>query len=53
MNRVPAPPCLNPKTTSSNVSAGCVHLQPTLDPDNPIEATTISGIPTFGNCSGS
>jgi hypothetical protein len=48
-----APECLEPKTTSSNVSAGGVYLQPTMDPNDPVEASTISGIPTFGNCSGS
>lgn len=48
-----APDCLNPKTTSSNVSAGGVYIQPTMDPDNPITSGTGNGIPTFGNCSGS
>jgi len=47
------PECLNPKTTSSNVSAGGVYLQPTMDPDDPIGSFTDSSIPTFGNCSGS
>jgi hypothetical protein len=48
-----APECLNPKTTSSSISAGGVYLQPTMDPDDPIDSFTDPSIPTFGNCSGS
>lgn len=47
------PDCLEPKTTSSSVSAAGVYILPTMDPSNPIEVSTPGGIPTFGNCSGS
>ena len=47
------PACLIPKTKSSNVSAGGTYIQPTWDLDDPITTTPNSGMPTFGNCSGS
>jgi len=47
-----APDCLNPKTTSSSISASGLYIQPTMDPNDPIDAWTPGGTAIFGDCDG-